>query len=375
MARFALMAALVCSAPTLAHAEDEAPPLSIYGAARLDVLADDSRMNDILQPLYVLREPMNGKLDGETTMTPRLSQLGLSIDEWELDNRGRWKSEGKLEVDFGGGSRTGVIRLRHAYGQLTYKKGLEVLAGQTWDLASPLYPSAQNDTQLLFAGNIGDRRPQLRVTTYPNEHLRLAVAAAATGTLDQRDLDGDGQLDGMAAATPMLQMLLEVRMRVHRGATLRAGMFGHVARDELANGTRYPSRSVGGYLFFPVVSRLAWIGEFYVGNNATDLGGGIGQGVNAVTGRTIRSFGGWGELAALPTKRHMIAVGGSGDFAAFDDLAMGDRWANGTVYGVLRYKPTTALQLGLEYLYWRTLYRGMGEGVANRFNFHMSVFF
>jgi hypothetical protein len=373
--RLGLVAALVSSAPTLAQAEDEAPPLSIYGAARLDVIADDSRMNDVVQPLYVMREPLNGQLDGEMTMSPRLSQVGLSIDEWALDERGKLEGEGKLEIDFGGGSGTGVIRLRHAYGQITYKEKLEVLAGQTWDLVSPLIPSAQNDTQLLYAGNVGDRRPQLRVTTYPTPHLRLAVAAAATGTLDQRDLDGDGQLDGMASATPMLQALLEVRMRVGRGAVLRAGLWGHAARDELGDGTRHPARSVGGYVFFPVGPQFAWIGEFYVGNNAADLGGGIGQGVNAMTGRTIRSFGGWGEFAMLPTKRHTVALGGSGDFAAIEDLSMGDRRANGTVYGVLRYKPKTSLQLGLEYLYWRTLYLKVGEGVANRFNFHMSVFF
>lgn len=378
MARFVrlgLAAALVSSAPMQARAEDEAPPLSIYGSARLDVLADDSRMNDVVQPLYVMREPEAGQFDGEMTMSPRLSQVGLSIDEWGLDSRDTLKGEGKLEIDFGGGTGTGVIRLRHAYGQIAYKQKLEVLAGQTWDLASPLYPSAQNDTQLIYAGNVGDRRPQLRVTTYPSSKLRLAVAAAATGTLDQRDLDGDGQLDGMASGTPMLQALLEVRAPVGRGATLRLGLWGHAARDELANGTRHPSRAFGGYLFFPVGPKVAWIGELYVGSNTSDLGGGIGQGINTMTGRTISSFGGWGELAALPTKRHMFAIGGSGDFAVIEDLSTGDRRANGTVYGVLRYKPKTSLQLGLEYLYWRTLYLHAGEGVANRFNFHMSVFF
>jgi hypothetical protein len=97
--------------------------------------------------------------------------------------------------------------------------------------------------------------------------------------------------------------------------------------------------------------------------------------VNPMTGRTIRSVGGWFEAAMVPTKKHMLAVGGSGDFARSSDLEMGDRTANGTVYGVIRYKPKQSLQLGLEYLYWKTVYKGMSAGVANRVDMHLSVFF
>src|SRR5262245_65411675 len=61
--------------PATALAEDESPPLSIYGFARLDVLADDSRMSDINQPMYVTREPASGELN----MTPRLAQIGTGI--------------------------------------------------------------------------------------------------------------------------------------------------------------------------------------------------------------------------------------------------------------------------------------------------------
>jgi hypothetical protein len=361
--------------PAVAAAEDESPPLSIYGFARLDVLADDSRMSDIHQPLYVMREPGGGAFDGELTMTPRLSRVGLGIDEWELDDNDELKGEGKLEIDFGGAGGVNVIRLRHAYAQVAFDKKVEILAGQTWDLVSPLFPSAQNDTQLLFAGNTGDRRPQLRLSMYPNDKVRVAVAAAATGSLDQRDLDGDGQLDGMASATPMFQGLIEFRTRMRGDAAMRFGIWGHLSRDELADGTRHPSKSIGAHLFFPVGSKLVWIGEVYGGSNVADIGGGIGQSVNAVTGRTIRAVGGWAEIAIVPTAKHMVALGGSGDFAYDDDIEMGDRQRNSTAYGVIRYKPKASLQLGVEYLYWKTLYKGMSSGTANRFNLHLSVFF
>lgn len=361
--------------PAITHAEDEAPPLSMYGFARLDVLADDSRMSDIHQPLFVMREPAGGAFDGELTMTPRLSRLGLGIDEWELDDDDKLKGEGKLEVDFGGAGGVNVIRLRHAYAQVAIKNKIELLAGQTWDLISPLFPSAQNDMQLLFAGNTGDRRPQLRMSIYPTSKVRIAVAAAASGTLDPRDHDGDGQLDGMASATPMLQGLIEYRKRMRGDTAMRVGVWGHIARDELANGTRHPSRSIGAHVFLPAAPKMVWIAEVYGGNNVADIGGGIGQSINATTGRTIRAIGGWAEMAILPTRKHMLAAGASGDFARDSDLEMGDRLANRTAYGVLRYKPKESLQIGLEYLYWKTQYKGMSSGVANRFNMHLSVFF
>lgn len=360
--------------PAIAVAEDEAPPLSIYGAARLDILADDSRMSDIHAPLFVEREPANGHLDGELTMSPALSQVGLGIDEWQLDEDGRYLGEGRLEIDFGGGAGTNVIRLRHAYGTVTMRGKVEILAGQTWDLISPLYPSVQNNTQLLFAGNTGDRRPQVRLSALPTKNLRLAVAAAATGTLDERDLDGDGQADGLAAGTPMVQGLVEIRQPTRRGQMILVGAWGHVARQELATGQRYTSRSIGAHVQVP--SPVATLrGEAYAGQNATDIGGAVGLAPSTMAARPVRSAGGWVELTVQASRRHQFAVGGSGDFAFRDDVMSGDRVANGTAWTALRYQPKSSLQLGLEYLYWKTAYRDTSSGVANRFDVHVSVLF
>jgi hypothetical protein len=45
------------------------------------------------------------------------------------------------------------------------------------------------------------------------------------------------------------------------------------------------------------------------------------------------------------------------------------------VYSSLRYKPKSSLQLGAEYLYWKTQYRGVAAAVANRVDLHLSVLF
>ncbi|MEO8701965.1 MAG: hypothetical protein ABI867_18110 [Kofleriaceae bacterium] len=371
----ACVVALLLTSSTIAHAEDESPPLSIYGFARLDILANDSRMSSLDQPEFVEREPAAGQLDSAMTMTPRLSRIGISIDEWDVTDR-MFKGDGKLEVDFGGaGDGTSAIRLRHAYASINMKHRVELLAGQTIDLISPLFPAAQNDTQLRYAGNLGDRRPQLRLSMLPTNKLTVAVAAAAKGVLDQTDMDHDGQIDAMASAKPMLQWLVEARLPGIKQSTIRIGFSGHAGSSELADRTSIGSSSVGMHFFAPWGQRLILLGEGYVGKNMAELGGGIGQGVNPMTTKPIHSAGGWLELATFPTKRHMLALGASGDSARASDLEIGDRETNSTVYGVLRYKPRPALQLGLEYLHWRTGYKEMSDGQANRFDMHFSVFF
>lgn len=383
--------ALALAAP--AHADDDLPPLSIYGQARLDTFITDSRLSSLEDPSYVALEPMQGQLDGALTMSPRLSRIGLGIDAWELKGE-KITGEGKLEIDFAGGSGVNTIRLRHAYGAIHFGRAREVqlLAGQTFDLVSPLFPAAQNDGQLRHAGNLGDRRAQVRLTLQPTHKLQLAIAGAAPSTFDRRDLDGDGEVDAMMdAARPMMQWLVEYRTRLgdkrrrhdedgeaiekDDGADdiLRLGFSGHVTAGPEGDGRS--AASLAGHFFLPFANKLVLLGEGHVGNNLADLGGGIGQGTHATTGRMVRSIGGWIELAALPTARHMLAIGTSIDVAKDSDLVDGDRERNGTIYNVLRYKPRPTLQLGVEHIYWKTDYKRMGSGVANRFDMHLSVFF
>jgi hypothetical protein len=366
----ALAAPLGLASP--AHADDELPPLSIYGFARLDVLADDSRMSDIAQPRFVMLEGTHGHTDAELTMTPRLSRVGLGIDPWRI--AGGVTGQGEIEIDFAGGAGTNAIRLRKAYASIALAHLVELVAGQTTDLISPLFPSAQNDTQLLFAGNTGDRRPQLQLAVTPDSHLRAAVGVSSTGWISRTDADHDGQPDGMASPRPMLQWLIEIRAR-RLGDLVRFGLWGHAATSELADGTQYTGASAGMHLYVPLTRTIIGLGEAYFGTDLSDIGGGIDQGYSATLHRTVHGAGGWLELATMPTEHHMLALGASIDTARAEDLASGDRERNSTIYSVLRYKPIASLEVGLEYLYWQTRYKDVGRGVANRFDLHLSVLF
>ena len=362
---------LAATAPARARADDSLPPLSLSGFARLDVLADDSRMSDILAPMYVLLEGHHGHTDGEMTMTPRLSRVALGLDSWQLGDQ--TTGEGAFEIDFAGGAGTSAIRLRQAYGKLSFWHNLEIVAGQTTDLISPLVPAAASDTQLVFAGNTGDRRPQLQILL-PGDRLRAGVAVAANGSLARVDADGDGRIDGMASARPMLQWLVEWHWPQH-GDDARVGAWGHVASAELAGGGGYGGASFGIHAYVPVSRRVVVLGEGYLGSNLADIGGGIAQAYNPTLQRTVRGGGGWLELAMAASDRHLLALGASTDLAREDDVDTGAPTRNSTAYGVVRYKPRTAVEVGLEYLVWSTRYKLVGYGIANRVDLHLSLLF
>ena len=103
-----------------------------------------------------------------------------------------------------------MLRIRHAW--LAANAGpLRVLAGQTWDVVAPLFPTANGDTLMWNAGNLGDRRPQARAS-FARGWLEAAIAATMTGAVEGRDFgpdtngDGapepDGFPDGQDAAVP-----------------------------------------------------------------------------------------------------------------------------------------------------------------------------
>lgn len=371
----AIALSLVVFSPAVAGADDQ-PPLSIYGFARLDYIVDDSTMSNVERPFFVASEPGAGG-DSEVSLHPRLSQIGLSLDEWELESD--WlRGQGRLEVDFqGSDGDSGFIQLRHAYFSLALAGKVEFLAGHTWDLISPLFPSANNDTLMWNAGNTGDRRPQFRVVATPFDQLRAGAAVAMSGTADRQDLDGDGRLDGMESGLPMFQGLVEYRQRIGGYGIMRLGVWGHAAREELGDGSDLSSASFGGHFFLPlpVPIHMVLMGEIFTGKNLSDIRGGIGQGVNPMTGAEIDATGGWVELVQVITERHMIAFGGSVDAVDADNVEDGARETNWTSYGVFRYRPHPAVQLAGEMIHWRTNYKNASSGIANRFNLHATMFF
>ncbi|HEY4239205.1 MAG TPA: hypothetical protein VGM88_05290 [Kofleriaceae bacterium] len=359
------MCLLLAATGGVARAED--PSITVSGFARLDFFVNDSAMADVdagganvVRSTFVLPEPTGGRLDGATALTPRFSRIALNLEPFDLGYRN--SVEAIVEADFAGGTGTNALRLRQAAATIHVGRMFSLTAGQTADLMSPLIPSAQEDTQLLYAGNVGDRRPQLQMAVAV-AHTTMAVSFAADGWLGPGGTAAaDGTLgDGTHA---MLQWLLDTHFRLPGNKDWRIGVSGHVERE---------SASINAHAFLNVTRHAALIGETYIGTNLTDIGGGVAN--LRVPGQTVHGAGGWGEFAYLPDDKHLLALGASVDSAQAKDVADGDRTLNRTVYAVVHYKPVDLLQFGLEYLAWRTDYRDAGHGVANRFDLSLSLFF
>ena len=197
------------SPPAQTSAAPDSSRAQFYGFVRHDVIVDKTPPDSAQSPLFILSEPNGVPSRHAYTMHPRLTRLGVNMTGPALEPVGGAQIAGKLEIDFQNGGRDSraIPRYRHAYMTLTWTTA-SLLLGQTWDLISPLFPSVNGDTLMWNAGNLGDRRPQLRATLQrrvAGGHWSLAGAAGLTGAVDQQDLDGDGLRDGEAASVPTLQ--------------------------------------------------------------------------------------------------------------------------------------------------------------------------
>jgi hypothetical protein len=377
------LATLALLASHDAKADLELPDIKLYGFARLDVIYSDSKLNHPQSTQWVLSEDAStgNEDDSQLLLYPRLSRLGIKLLPYDLTEG--FSVLGVLEIDFqnGGSESRAGLRMRHAYGVLRWQM-LELLFGQTWDLISPLMPTVNSDTLMWNTGNLGDRRPQIVFSVKPkvgDGHFRTAVSVNLPNAVDGKDLDDNGETDGFDAAVPMVEGLVELSMPVWTQRPLLVAGHGHWAREEVATAvggqTEFDSWSAGASLSLPIIDPL-WIqGEFFYGENLSDLRGGIGQGVNTTNGREVRSLGGWGEIVWLPVQWVTLSAGGSVDDPDDADVDSGGRVKNWAAWGAVKWRPWKPFQVGVEYIHWVTSYKDLDDGVANRFNIHTSLFF
>jgi hypothetical protein len=363
----------------------EAPPpkevqptetrLRFYGFVRHDVIVDDSRMDSAQSPLFVLSEADGTENRHHFTMHPRLTRFGIDLFGPQLPPAGHARLGGRIELDFQNGGRESraIPRFRHAYLTLTWRN-TSVLAGQTSDLISPLFPSVNNDTLMWAAGNLGDRRGQIRGTfqsTGPRLQVSLAGSLGLTGAVDQLDLDENGIRDGEASGLPNVQGRAGLTYPAG-GRRFALGLWAHRGEMEtttaIAGRTDFSSQAVGLDAELPLGRRFVARGEAWTGRNLSDIRGGIGQAVNRTTGRGIQSRGGWAEVGGDVTTRYSVFAGITAEAPDEDDVPQGGRTRNGAWYIVNRVSAGRPFVVGADYLRWRTEYAGLPDGTDNRVN-------
>lgn len=367
--------------------------LKFYGFLRMDAIYDDSRPNNTHTIGWIRSEddsapPTIGAPDDAADLTfhPRLTRFGLDLDGPTISGLGDAKVNGKLEIDFYNNSlqpqfeSRAAIRMRHAYTKLAWGD-FNVLAGQTSDVISPIWPIVNADLVMWGAGNLGDRRPQIRPEWTPaigDSRLIVQGEVGLTGAQDGSDIDpagstGTGYRDGETSGLPTVQGRVALRVPVgdkEKKQNLEVGVWGHRAWEDpdiqIDGRDKFDSYAAGLDLTLPIVGDVLWVkGEAWVGTNLDDVRGGIFQGINTVLGEEIASKGGWAEVGVRPIGWYNLSVGYSMDDPDNNDLNAGGRAANKIWYVANRFN-FDPIEFGIDYMNWTTKYVGFGDGDDNR---------
>ncbi len=343
--------------------------IQLYGYIKADAAWDNSSVTTGDYILYVDR---GGENDSEFNLTARQTRLGLKFKGPDL---GEIQTSGLVEGDFYGGGGTEnkpTARMRHAYMKLLWPNAqFSILAGQTWDVVSPLYPDTLNFTILWDAGNIGYRHPQMRVTKEMqlDADSRLEVSGAISRTISEIEEAAGSGHPGAAAGFPTVQGRVGLTSPFVFFRPTSLGVSGHWGREDYPTDANRKSWSVNLDVQQPVNEWISVKGEAFVGENLDDYFGGIGQGVRIIRDENdtitavpngIASKGGWVQATLTPSKKWRFHLGAGVDDVDNSDVDNNGRTLNRAVYGNAIYALNKSADVGVELSHWRTDYKGSG---------------
>ena len=293
-----------------------------------------------------------------TNITAKQSRFGMNIAKGDIS--------GKVEIDFygvGSAENKGGVLLRKAYAEAKFEK-FTLRAGQDSDIISPLVPSTINYPVAWWAGNIGYRRPMVKVFGTCNLlSWNFGLVRNIGGDINA-DPDGDGVGDGKDDGA--FGILPEVQGRI--GITLREnytiGLSGHYAqRDTLGTDGKYSTWSGNLDLNIIINPKFTFSGEVFIGSNLADKLGGIGI-ISTVDG--VDTQGGWINLKFKPNKDLSLSAGFSMDDPCDCDLEDGMRSKNTMVFANFYKNLLQGFLLGVEVSNWTTEYKNMDTASALR---------
>ncbi|MBL7185938.1 MAG: hypothetical protein ISS70_06410 [Phycisphaerae bacterium] len=348
--------------------------IQLYGYLKLDAAYDTSRTDDGNFAKWV--EPENNNSDDDQfNMTTNQSRFGMMITG---PDNGAMKASGRAEVDFyGGGSQNKAhLMMRHAYMKLDWPADkFSIIAGQTSDVISPLVPTTVNYSVAWWTGNIGYRRPQIRLTKVLgiDGDVDLTLEGAVARTIGRGDAVG-GTESGEDSGLPTLQGRASVTLPIFCSTPATIGLSGHCGKEEYdvaVNGSdkEFRSWSLNVDLLQPVNSWLTIKSELFTGENLDAYLGGIGQGVT-LTGANmydeIGSRGGWiaASLGLWSGQRYNIGI--AMDDVDYGDVNEGDRTLNRSVFANMFCAIDKNAEFAFELSHWKTDYAGNGDADSFR---------
>ena len=343
-----------------------------YGYVKLDAAHDSTRTSVGNYARWVESEQLIKDYD-QFSLTPKQTRLGLKATGPVL---GKMQSGALVEVDFYGGGdaeNKPVPMMRHAYMTLDWpEEHFGILAGQTFDVISPLWMPTLNYTVGWWEGNIGYRRPQIRLTKGFElaKNVEFKLEAAATRNIGRTNSFTSSYSDtGQDSSIPGLQGRASLTFPGFNSKPTTVGVSGHWAEEEInhtntfANPKPIDSWSVNLDLTVPITTWLSLTGEAYAGQDLDAYLGGIGQGYDTTRRKEIRSDGGWAAVTLKPTPKWQFNVGGGFDKVPKRDVSAATaRTFNSVIFGNAQYAFTPNFILGLEVSELRTEYKGQDDG-------------
>jgi len=355
--------------------------VELYGRLKLDAAYDSSRIETGNYAKWVQSEASNDD-DSQFNMTANETRLGMRIYG---PGGGEMKTSGRVEIDFyeGGAENKPRPMMRHAYMNLDWPaERFSILAGQTSDVISPLFPDMLNYSACWWVGNIGYRRPQLRFTKsyVMDKDVDLKFEGALARTIGQSGSFTPGDA-GEDAGFPSLQARASVTFPSWGYKPTTIGVSGHWAKEEYdtaVNGSndKFHSWSLNLDVLQPVNKWLTLKGELFTGENLAAYLGGIGQGLrnigtsgSPVYDKEISSRGGWIEASFGPWGKWSYNVGVSVDDVDDDDLGGvtdNNRECNRAVFANVIYAIDKNADIGFELSQWETKYSGEDDADSLR---------
>jgi len=365
--RFQVVAvvAVLLVAVASAHAGVEVKP---YGYIKLDASFDSALTNDG-NFAYIVLPYVGGEEQSEFNMTAKQTRLGLKMkgggtDEMDLS--------GVIEFDFygSGGENKSSPMLRKAY--MVWKtEHVDILAGQTSDVISPIVPTTLNYIVLWKSGDIGYRRPQVRLSKMipVGGGSRLDVEVAATRSMGA--VAGGGERVGAPAFQGRFSFGTEIGgYPAVIGVSTLMGKEEITYADSLANLTvcELDQSVVAVDVTLPLGHMFSVKGQYFTGKNLGQYLGGVGQSFADVPVEgsrntelvEIESSGWWAQLTAKPSKGWAVNVGAGTDDPEIPegDMAGNKYEKNTTYYGNVLWTVAPAATIGAEYAMIETEYVG-----------------
>ena len=343
---------------TMARKDATASSLNLYGFARLDAVYDSNQagLDELLG--WATSSDVAGSGEDDFYLYPKLTRVGANLDGPTLASFGGAKLDAKLEVDFykeyNGSDSRNALRMRHAYAKLQWDQ-FYILAGQTADTISPLYPAINPDMIGWGLGNLGDRRPQLIAGYTPSmgdTNFKFIGSVGESGAVSSQEGDDNANFQGLIGmSTPF------------NGSRFSLDVWGHYADED-----GFDSEAYGLSVVVPLYQDILTLqGELWTGTNMDDIRGGIFQGV--VGGDTLDSTGGFAELNWKVNKTLSFHGGYAVDDPDNDQLfagtGSGSRARNETYYVGARFN-FDPVQLGIDFIHTDTEFLGAADGDLDR---------